>query len=1019
VAGHLGGLARPTGRLLNSVRNVDSTEKPMKAKQMALLRRVYRRVFIWLGLCALGMSNLFIPASVNAQSLPTARSSNLQVDNLQVASRDGALHLQWQGTGQAAIAGTENNQAQTSYGGYLLPLQTLVVELSTDQGESGAVAAIAVQEISGSPFTGELTPAPEVLPPALDWEPTPTSQPYVEPHLPDSPLFVMAESIQRGRHLAVLGFSPIYQDAESGEIRYADSFDAAVAGASMVANGDDATANPATDTRFNPVAALASASGPTNGLANANALKLYVDKAGMQQVSGAELAAAGFGSLPISQLSLYYKGTEVPLHVIDNGNNVLEAGDYLRFYAPVAGDAWNAESVYWLAQGSQAGLRMSQRNPQPGAAPTRNTAYEVGRFVDNKVYETTLAGDDGDNWFHIDLHSETSNASFNVTLPHQLPLNNSLATLLTLDVTPYSVGAYGNQIIHRLQVSGGGYTYEDDSDDWVVPFSGPSPFANATRTLTLAQAADQWTITLLNESGNRAVLFDAIDYLLPVQLDFGGAGAVFQGVDGSWRYQISNAPIDTAGGLGLYDITNPAEPQQLAVSGGANFDIEDGPSARRYLLAGNGTLFVPRIAVHTPVDLGGPGAAHTIYIAPAEFHATLQPLVDLRQSQGYQVRVVDVQAIYDAWGYGMVDANAIRNFLRFAVGNWSPAPIAAVLVGDTTYDPLNYLGYDNPNLIPPYIANVDPWLKYVPCDSCYGQLDGDDPTNDYLVDIWIGRFPVINTAELTTVVNKIVRYETDTDTYALWRNASLQIADDDVRPDGSVDAAGPFVESAEHAVNLMPKEIVQLRNYYVGTTDFSNVPASLITLLNNVQTWWVTDPTQAMLNSIDLMNSGVGLVTYTGHANHWQWARTARDDEENKWLFGLWEVRRLNNRNTPFISLSMTCYTSQFHKPETNHFTLDEHLLLHGNGGAIATWGPTGFSIVPAHDALVGGFHSQLWQSPRQQAKLGALTAAGYEAVFASGINLDVNKSFAFLGDPLTPARIAANDIIHMPKVRR
>jgi hypothetical protein len=166
-----------------------------------------------------------------------------------------------------------------------------------------------------------------------------------------------------------------------------------------------------------------------------------------------------------------------------------------------------------------------------------------------------------------------------------------------------------------------------------------------------------------------------------------------------------------------------------------------------------------------------------------------------------------------------------------------------------------------------------------------------------------------------------------------------------------------------------------------------------------------------------MMNSGVGLVTYTGHANHWQWARTVLPDD-NKWLFGLWEVGHLGNSNTPFIALSMTCYTSQFHKPAGNHFTLDEHLLLHARGGAVAVWGPSGFSIVPAHDTLQVGFHDLLWNSPRQEAKLGALTEAGYQAILASGSNLDVNKSFVFLGDPLTPARIAPNDNIYMPKVR-
>ncbi len=434
-------------------------------------------------------------------------------------------------------------------------------------------------------------------------------------------------------------------------------------------------------------------------------------------------------------------------------------------------------------------------------------------------------------------------------------------------------------------------------------------------------------------------------------------------------------------------------------------------------MTGEGTFFTPTIEAHTPVNLGGNGAAHTLYIAPQAFHAALQPLVDLRKSQGYQVRVVDVQAIYDSWGYGMVDADAIRNFLRFVYGKWSPRPIAAVLVGDTTWDPLNFLGIGNPNIIPPYIANVDPWLKYVPCDSCYGQLDGDDPAEDFLGEIWIGRFPVINTTELSIVVDKIVRYETNTNKQEIWRGRSLQIADDDVRPDNTVDTAGPFIGSAEHIVSLMPASINQLRNYFMAATDFSTVPTALLNTLNAFTGLFATNPDTAQQNSIDMMNSGVGIVTYTGHGNHWQWART--DLEENRWLFGLRDVKKLNNYNSPFISMSMTCYTSQFHIPARDHYTLDEHLFIYAGGGAIASWGPTGFSVVPAHDLLQVGFHKLLWKSPPLKAKLGALTEAGYEEVFATGRNLDVNKTFALLGDPLTPARITSVDGVYMPNVTK
>ena len=316
-------------------------------------------------------------------------------------------------------------------------------------------------------------------------------------------------------------------------------------------------------------------------------------------------------------------------------------------------------------------------------------------------------------------------------------------------------------------------------------------------------------------------MVDAIDYSLPVKLDFGGKGANFQGVDGTWRYKLTGTPTGTKGGRALYDITDPTHPVLLTIPGGAAFDFQDGPDAHRYTMTGDGTFFTPAIAAHKPVNLGAAGAAHEIYIAPAQFNAALQPLIDQRKSQGYQAKIVNVQAIYDSWSYGMVDAKAIRSFLRFAAGKWSPTPLAAVLVGDGTWDPHNFTGNNNPNVIPPYVANVDPWIKYVPCDSCYGQLDGDDPAEDNLVDIWIGRFPVINTDELTIVVNKIIRYENATDTTALWRTTALELADDDIHPDNTVDTAGPFIGSTEATIKLMPTNIRQLRNYFLAATDIN------------------------------------------------------------------------------------------------------------------------------------------------------------------------------------------------------
>ncbi|HXF64405.1 MAG TPA: C25 family cysteine peptidase, partial [Caldilineaceae bacterium] len=650
---------------------------------------------------------------------------------------------------------------------------------------------------------------------------------------------------------------------------------------------------------------------------------------------------------------------------------------------------------------------------------------EYGRWRANIVYNSTVAGADGDHWFHLSATVDPAQGDaqgFTASLAHRLPLFSENGMEVTLHLSALNVrpGLSGDcsVVYHRLRVEAGGFVQTDDGDDWPVDFAGDCKQPqNLTRTYRPSQPADSLTVTLLPAQDKVQALFDAIDYRLPVSLDFGGKGAIFAGVDGSWRYQLSNLPPNST----LYDITDPLRPVIVTLPDGASF--QDGPQARRYLLSGEGVVWTPRVAAHAPVDFGPPGA-HTVYIAPASLQPALQPLVAWRRSQGYTVAVVTPQAIYDAWSDGRVDPRAIRSFLRYVVGNWSPAPIAAVLVGDGTWDPWNYLGHNNPNHIPPFLAEkVDPWLNETACDNCYGQLDGDDPLAEsaFLLDIWIGRFPVADAAELQAVVKKIVDYEQATDTLALWRRRSLQLVDDYVRPDGEIDNAGNFPQFVEGIIRLMPPGVQVIRNYFSGVTDLSRLNADLRAFIESLAPWFITDPDDALQRTIQQMNGGVGLVTFTGHSNHWQWARLAASSEPNsdKRMMGLWDVEQLHNRTMPFIALSMTCYTSQFPIPAPYHFTLDEHLFLHDDGGAVAVWGPAGLGVAHGHDALQKGFYQVLWSSPRLQAKLGALTQGGYSEILRSSpCCIDINRTFLLLGDPLTPARVDALPAVQFPIIQ-
>ena len=65
-------------------------------------------------------------------------------------------------------------------------------------------------------------------------------------------------------------------------------------------------------------------------------------------------------------------------------------------------------------------------------------------------------------------------------------------------------------------------------------------------------------------------------------------------------------------------------------------------------------------------------AADYIIITHNHFIQDVQPLADYRAQQGLRTKVVDVQDIYDEFNDGILNPNAIREFLDYAYHNWQP-----------------------------------------------------------------------------------------------------------------------------------------------------------------------------------------------------------------------------------------------------------------------------------------------------------------------------------------------------------
>ncbi len=890
-------------------------------------------------------------------NLPTHAQPG-SVDPLHITSEPDGVRVAWRS--DALIAHTTPFGLPTvEIGGLALPAQLIALRLSSDEPLTPRI-----EHLVSVPWTGPLTPVAAPIPQTATGELRPDLATPPDQALPDAPVLVLREGRLRGARLVVVAISPIF--AQAGAAQIASDLQVLLPGAQLLT--ESAAELLAQDGPF-----LATAPGPSNPAAGRAAVKIRVTQPGIQRISAQDLAAAGINLATIDPARLRLQASTGELSLELRSNE-------LRFYAPDVGDRWNRATTYWLTVEAGTGnMRMATRDVTPrGAYPPRDTALERGTWRNNRIYDTTQPGPDGDHWYAADLR----------TGPGQNPAT------LTVPLTPTLPLAQGNLV---LTVASAAYTQGPHTLEVAVGTTSQSVqwqgTGNWTPSFVLGDNQATARLRLLPGAAASGIEPSHVSWERPVMLNFAGNGAAFVGVEGTWRYQLTALPANAT----LYDVSDSRAPQILS---GVNAAFEDGPMQRQYIVAGPGTLHTPTLSAANPVDLATPLNADVLYIAPAAFHSALQPLVALRQAQGYRVRVVDVQAIYDAWSFGQVAPAAIRSFLRYAAATWSTPPRAVTLVGDGTADPFDYLqkGVNNVNLIPPYLAMVDPNLGETACETCFVQLDGDSPVRNredpaMLPDVLLGRLPVKSVSELQAVVTKINAYETDSNP-AGWRARSVFIAD-------NADNAGDFADLADAGASLQPAGVNITRIYYDPDT--------------NGKPGRYRDPATVDALVQATFNAGAGFVTYIGHGNPFQWGTTDSASATPN-ILSLYDPDTMNNARRLPIVLALTCMTSAFHYSAFSGTSIDERLLLRSDGGAIAVWGSTGVNPLHGHGELQRGFFNSVWSNQSTVMggstvpKLGTLTVAGFLELFNNGgCCQDAIMTSALLGDPLTTAGVLAN----------
>ena len=94
-----------------------------------------------------------------------------------------------------------------------------------------------------------------------------------------------------------------------------------------------------------------------------------------------------------------------------------------------------------------------------------------------------------------------------------------------------------------------------------------------------------------------------------------------------------------------------------------------------------------------------------------------------------------------------------------------------------------------------------------------------------------------------------------------------------------------------------------------------------------------------------------------------------------------------------------------------------EVMLRASNGGAVATFSPTGLGIVSGHDVLQSGFYKVMFAPGVQH--LGSAALGARLELYAAGHDYDLIDTFTVFGDPALRLPRMLDQQLYLPLILR
>ncbi len=419
----------------------------------------------------------------------------------------------------------------------------------------------------------------------------------------------------------------------------------------------------------------------------------------------------------------------------------------------------------------------------------------------------------------------------------------------------------------------------------------------------------------------------------------------------------------STGNIRVLDITDPNSVQEvrpiIEASGnsfGATVPGGDRGKARRLVAQPADRISQPAsLTLNQPSTLNSKSnGADFIIISYRDFIPSLTPLIIQRQAQGYVVKVVDVEDVFDEFSFGERTPQALRDFLSLAKTTWTRAPAYLMLFGDASFDPRNYGGAGNFDFVPTKLVDTGvvgtATALETASDDWFTDFDGNG-----IGDISIGRLPVRSVVEANLAVSKIVNFSP-----ANTGNRALLVAD-------SQDSYYFNFEAADDQVaGVLPG----------GMT------------IQKVYRRLQSSDAETKMNIVSNLNSGTSVTVYSGHGNVTLWRGS---------VFTASDAMGLTNGNRLSFVVVMDCLNGYFADPTLR--SLAESFIAAPNGGAVASFASSGLTI-PDGQHEMGLQMFQLLYSGSSV----AIGDASRQAKSAT-TDMDVRRTWILFGDPTLKIR--------------